>query len=49
MRSHEDDAEYYKIPPLGKHYADKWSHEDMLEEQRQGTTLYYLNGLKDNQ
>ena len=35
MRMHEDEAEYYKIPSLGKHYAQKWAHEDMLEEQRE--------------
>ena len=35
MRSHEENQEFYKIPPRGKHYADKWAHEDMLEEQRQ--------------
>ena len=35
MRSHVDDVEYHKIPPLGKHYAEKWAHEDLLEEQRQ--------------
>ena len=36
MRSHEDDVEFYKVPPVGKHYSEKWAHEDMLEEQRQG-------------
>ena len=35
-RSHEDDAEYYKIPSLGKHYSHKWAQEDMIEEQREG-------------
>ena len=39
MHSHEDDTEYYKIPPLGKHYAEKWAHEDLLEEQREGGKL----------
>ena len=39
MRSHEEDGEYYKIPPLGKHYADKWRQQDLLEEQADGAKL----------
>jgi len=37
MRGHEDDAEYHKVPSLGKHYAQKWAAEDLLEEQKEGT------------
>jgi len=36
MRGHEDDAEYHKVPSLGKHYAQKWAAEDLLEEQKEG-------------
>ena len=36
LRSHEDDADYYKIPSLGKHYSQRWAQEDILEEQREG-------------
>ena len=39
MRSHEDDAEYHKVPGLGKHYSQKWAQEDMIEEQREGKAL----------
>ena len=36
MRAQEDNQEYYRVPPRGKHYVEKWAHDDMLEEQRQG-------------
>ncbi|XP_052229762.1 transcriptional adapter 3-B-like [Dreissena polymorpha] len=39
MRSHEDDVEYLKVPPLGMHYTEKWAEEDLLEEQRQGSKI----------
>jgi len=39
LRSHEDDSEYLKVPPLGMHYTEKWAEEDMLEEQRQGMMI----------
>lgn len=32
----EDDTEYYKVPPLGKHYSEKWALEDLHDEQEFG-------------
>jgi transcriptional adapter 3 len=37
IRSHEDDADYFKVPSLGMHYTEKWAEEDLIEEQKQGT------------
>ena len=36
IKSSEDDSEYYKVPPLGKHYSEKWALEDLSEEQEMG-------------
>ncbi|XP_064476850.1 transcriptional adapter 3-like isoform X2 [Ornithodoros turicata] len=36
IHSREDDAEYYRIPALGRHYAHRWAQEDLLEEQNEG-------------
>lgn len=35
----DDEQEYYKIPPLGKHYAEKWAQEDLLIEQEEGARM----------
>lgn len=32
----DDDADYYKVPPLGKHYSLRWAHEDLQAEQKEG-------------
>ena len=42
LRSHEDDADYYKSPSLGKHFSQKWAQEDILEEQREGKKLRFI-------
>ncbi|XP_041365327.1 transcriptional adapter 3-like isoform X2 [Gigantopelta aegis] len=39
LKAHENDSESFKIPPLGKHYSEKWAEEDMLEEQREGAKI----------
>ncbi|XP_013403750.1 transcriptional adapter 3 [Lingula anatina] len=39
LQSHEDDAEYYKVPTLGKHYSQKWAQEDLIEEQKEGVKI----------
>lgn len=31
---HEEEQEYYKIPPLGKHYSYKWAMAEMQKEQQ---------------
>lgn len=37
MRAREEEAsEYQRVPPLGRHYAQRWAQEDLQEEQTQG-------------
>ncbi|XP_076371072.1 transcriptional adaptor 3 isoform X2 [Tachypleus tridentatus] len=49
IKTHEEDAEYYKIPTLGKHYSLKWAQEDMVEEQKEGAkTNDKRRGLSNN-
>lgn len=35
----DDDSDYYKVPPLGRHYAEKWAQEDLLDEQEEGCRM----------
>ncbi|OWF35458.1 Transcriptional adapter 3-B [Mizuhopecten yessoensis] len=37
--SHQDDADFFKVPALGKHFSDRWAEEDLLEEQRDGAKI----------
>ncbi|XP_071795539.1 transcriptional adapter 3-B-like [Asterias amurensis] len=39
LKTSDDDMDYFKIPPLGKHYALRWAQEDLLEEQREGNKI----------
>ena len=39
LKPPEDEQEYYKIPPLGRHYAEKWAQEDLLDEQEEGSRM----------
>ena len=36
----DDEQEYYKVPPLGRHYGEKWAQEDLLEEQEEGSRIH---------
>ncbi|XP_074661936.1 transcriptional adapter 3-like [Tubulanus polymorphus] len=47
IKNHDDNSsEYYKIPLLGKHYAQKWAQEDLLEEQSEGARISRSGGNK---
>lgn len=39
LTTHDEEADYFRVPPLGKHYAEKWAEEDLIEEQREGKIL----------
>uniref|UniRef100_A0A8C0RQ48 Transcriptional adapter 3 n=2 Tax=Canis lupus familiaris TaxID=9615 RepID=A0A8C0RQ48_CANLF len=36
LKPPEDEAEHYKLPPLRKHYSQRWAQQDLLEEQKDG-------------
>ena len=40
---HNEEQEYYKIPPLGKHYSQKWAMAEMQKEQQQGDWLQEID------
>ncbi|KAK7491474.1 hypothetical protein BaRGS_00017303 [Batillaria attramentaria] len=40
LRKHDDeDAGYFKIPPLGRHYREVWAEEDLMEEMAEGAKV----------
>jgi len=41
---HDEEQEYYKIPALGKHYAQKWAMVEMQKEQQLGDIEDKLSG-----
>lgn len=49
LKSHDEDADYFKVPALGKHFSIKWAQEDLLEEQKEGSRLNEKRrGLSNN-
>ena len=39
ISAHTEDSEYYKIPPLGRHYTLRWAQEDLQDEQKEGSKM----------
>lgn len=40
LRKHEDeDDDYFKVPPLGRHYREVWAEEDLVEEMTEGAKV----------
>ena len=39
LSSKVDVSEYFKIPPLGRHYSEVWAKEDFIEEQQQSSKI----------
>ena len=37
IAGYNDDEEYLKIPPLGRHYTRRWAEDDLHQEQREGS------------
>lgn len=42
LASMKDDGDFFKIPPLGKHYSERWAQEDILEEQKEGWLMMFF-------
>jgi len=41
LKSHDDDVDYYKIPSRGKHYSQKWMHEDTEQEKKDSKSIMH--------
>ena len=39
INGHNDDDEFLKIPPLGRHYSLRWAEDDLMQEQREGSRI----------
>ena len=39
LSSKVDASEYFKLPPLGRHYSEIWAKEDFVEEQQQSAKI----------
>ncbi|CAB4058504.1 TADA3 [Lepeophtheirus salmonis] len=37
IKTHDDISDYYRIPPLGEHYASRWAGEDLENERLKGS------------
>ena len=38
----DEEATYFKIPALGRHYRDVWAEEDLLEEKAEGMSAQII-------
>ena len=38
LKGYSDMSEYYRVPPLGQHYAIRWAKEDIETEKSKGDT-----------
>lgn len=36
--AHHDDAEFQKVPALGRHYSLQWAQEELMKEQEEAST-----------
>ncbi|XP_069950032.1 transcriptional adapter 3-B isoform X3 [Cherax quadricarinatus] len=39
INSPSEDSDYFKTPPLGRHYTLRWAQEDLQDEQKEGMKL----------
>jgi transcriptional adapter 3 len=38
IKSHGDMSDYYRVPKLGQHYAQRWAKEDLENERVKGSS-----------